>query len=288
MKLKIGSTGKLIVVSSQKGGIVKSLSTSEISHDLREEGFSTLELDLDWTTGLTERAFPDELPLEIEREPLSNSFSPGEANTYQLFFPNTKINPIKLPGDRFIMGATGELNEINYRNSDCMFDFRDRISELKMQFDFIIADTAPSYSNVMIAAHMAADYLLIPTLLEKQARNAVGKQLAYMQKIKRNYNPSLQFMGTYVTQTPVKNYKKPLKDGYLGPIDTLNLNLLIEILQEKGYSEEFILAYISFVPAAAKEAIELGLSFNEYDPKCLPAIQYKELTQKIIQLAGGK
>ena len=135
---------------------------------------------------------------------------------------------------------------------------------------------------------MSADYLLIPTLLEKQARNAVGKQLTYMQKIKRNYNPSLQFMGTYVSQTQVKNYKKPLKEGYLGPIDTLNLNLLIEILQGKGYSEEYILAYISFVPAAAKEAIELGLSFDEYDPKCLPAIQYKELTQKIIRLAGGK
>lgn len=41
-------------------------------------------------------------------------------------------------------------------------------------------------------------------------------------------------MGTYVTQTQVKNYKKPLKEGYLGTIDTLNLNLLIEILQEKA------------------------------------------------------
>lgn len=168
-----------------------------------------------------------------------------------------------------------------------MFDFRDRIDQLKKQFDFIIADSAPSYSNVMVAAHMAADYLLIPTLLEKQSRKAVGKQLAYMQKIKRNYNHGLQFMGTYVTQTQVKNYKKPLKEGYLGPIDTLNLNLLIEILEEKGYSEEYILSYISYVPAAAKEAIELGLSFSEYDPACLPAIQYKEMTHKIIQLAGG-
>ncbi|EIK8555091.1 AAA family ATPase, partial [Salmonella enterica subsp. enterica serovar Newport] len=263
-------------------------SSSEIAHDLRKAGFRVLEIDMDWTTGLTERAFPDGLPYEIEREPLSNSFTPGEANTYQLFFSETEIRPIELPGGRFFIGATSELNEINYRNSDCMFDFRDRIEELKKQFDFIIADSAPSYSNVMIAAHMSADYLLIPTLLEKQARNAVGKQLTYMQKIKRNYNPSLQFMGTYVTQTQVKNYKKPLKEGYLGPIDTLNLNLLIEILQGKGYSEEYILAYISFVPAAAKEAIELGLSFDEYDPKCLPAIQYKELTQKIIMLAGGK
>ena len=288
MTRKIGSVGKLIVVCSQKGGIVKSQSTSEIARDLRQEGYKTLELDMDWTTGLTERAFPDALPEAIEREPLSNTFAPGEANTYQLFFPDTQISPIELPNGRFIMGATSELNEINYRNSDCMFDFRDRINELKTQYDFIIADSAPSYSNVMIATHMSADYLLIPTLLEKQSRNAVGKQLAYMQKIKRNYNPALQFLGTYVTQTPVKNYKKPLKDGYLGPIDTYNLNLLIEILESKGYSEEHILAFISFVPTAAKEAIELGLSFDEYDPKCLPAIQYKELTKKVIQYAGGK
>lgn len=288
MILKIGPMGKLIVVCSQKGGIVKSQSTAEIANNLRNEGYRVLEIDMDWTTGLTERAFPDELPLAIEREPMSNSFTPGEANTYQLFFPETEVKPIELPGGRFIIGATSELNEINYRNSDCMFDFRDRIAQLKTEFDFIIADSAPSYSNVMVAAHMAADYLLVPTLLEKQSRKAVGKQLAYMQKIKRNYNPGLQFMGTYVTQTQVKNYKKPLKEGYLGPIDTLNLNLLIEILEEKGYSEEFILSYISFVPAAAKEAIELGLSFNEYDPTCAPAIQYKEMTRKVIQLAGGE
>ncbi|CAK9887147.1 MAG: Chromosome-partitioning ATPase Soj (plasmid) [Candidatus Erwinia impunctatus] len=286
MSLKIGSAGKFIVVCNQKGGIVKSQSTAEIAYSLRKAGFRTLEIDMDWTTGLTERAFPDGLPAEIEREPLSNTFSPGEANTYQLYFPDTIISPVELPDGRFFIGATSELNEINYRNSDCMFDFRDRIEQLKTEFDFIIADSAPSYSNVMVSAHMAADYLLIPTLLEKQSRNGVGKQLAYMQKIKKNYNPALKFLGTYVTQTQVKNYKKPLKEGYLGPIDTLNLNLLIEILEEKGYSEDLILAYISFVPAAAKEAIELGLSFYEYDPSCLPAIQYAEMTQQIISTVG--
>lgn len=287
MSLKIGSTGKFIVVCNQKGGIVKSQSTAEIAYSLRKAGFRTLELDMDWTTGLTERAFPEGLPAAIEREPLSNTFTPGEANTHQLYFPDTTVSPIELPDGRFFIGATSELNEINYRNSDCMFDFRDRIEQLKTEFDFIIADSAPSYSNVMVSAHMAADYLLIPTLLEKQSRNGVGKQLAYMQKIKKNYNPALKFLGTYVTQTQVKNYKKPLKEGYLGPIDTLNLNLLIEILEEKGYSEDYILAYISFVPAAAKEAIELGLSFHEYDPSCLPAIQYNDMTQKIIATVGG-
>ncbi|MCR2139114.1 AAA family ATPase, partial [Salmonella enterica] len=55
--------GKLIVVCSQKGGVVKSQSTNEISFNLQKMGYSVLEIDADWTTGLTERTFPNELPL---------------------------------------------------------------------------------------------------------------------------------------------------------------------------------------------------------------------------------
>lgn len=179
------------------------------------------------------------------------------------------------------IGATSELNEINYRNSDCMFDFRERIEELKKQFDFIIADSAPSYSNVMIAAHMSADFLLIPTLLEKQARNAVGKQLTYMQKIKRNYNPSLQFMGTYVTQTQVKNYKKPLKEGYLGPIDTLNLNLLIEILQGKATLKNTFSPIYHLYLLLQKKRSNLGSPLMNMTPSVFLQFSIKNLPGKL-------
>lgn len=249
-------------------------------------GKKVLMIDADWTTGLTERTFPDELPLEIEREPLKNEFTPGEANTYQLFIPDSTIQPIELKDGRHFLGSTSELNEINYRHSDCMFDFRDRMLQLKEYYDYILIDSAPSYSNVMVASHMAADYLLIPTLLEKQSRNAVAKQITYMQKIKKNYNPKLHFLGTYITQATVSNYSKPLFDGYLGAVDTHNLNMLVEILESKGYNKDYILAYISFAQATAKEAIELGLTFREYDSKSRPAIQYQALAEKIVQLVG--
>ncbi|MEI9534847.1 MULTISPECIES: ParA family protein [Morganellaceae] len=278
--------GKLIVVCSQKGGVVKSQSTNEIAYDLQMAGKKVLMIDADWTTGLTERTFPDELPLEIEREPLKNEFTPGEANTYQLFIPDSTIQPIELKDGRHFLGSTSELNEINYRHSDCMFDFRDRMLQLKEYYDYILIDSAPSYSNVMVASHMAADYLLIPTLLEKQSRNAVAKQITYMQKIKKNYNPKLHFLGTYITQATVSNYSKPLFDGYLGAVDTHNLNMLVEILESKGYNKDYILAYISFAQATAKEAIELGLTFREYDSKSRPAIQYQALAEKIVQLVG--
>jgi len=108
MTLKIGPIGKLIVVCSQKGGIVKSQSSSEIAHDLRKAGFRVLEIDMDWTTGLTERAFPDDLPYEIEREPLSNSFTPGEANTYQLSFRKQRFDRLN-----FLAGVSLSVQPVN-------------------------------------------------------------------------------------------------------------------------------------------------------------------------------
>ncbi|MFV8801892.1 ParA family protein [Yersinia sp. LJYL362] len=279
--------GLVIVVGNQKGGVVKSQSTNELSYDLQQSGFKTLAIDMDWTAGLTERSFPDGMPIEIEREPFKHEFSPGEAHSYQLFFPNTIVKPIPLADGRHFIGTTYELNEINYRPQDCIFDFKDRIDELRKEYDYIVIDSNPSYSNVMIASHLVADYLIIPTLLEKSSRNGVAKQLGYMQKIKKNLNPKLEFLGVYVTQAVVSNYKKDLLDGRLTAVDTENLRLLFEILQLNGYSTEKVLAYISYVSTTAKEAIELGLTFKEYAPKSLPALQYEELTQKLISLTQG-
>ncbi|WP_145476031.1 ParA family protein [Yersinia similis] len=279
--------GLVIVVGNQKGGVVKSQSTNELSYDLQQSGFKTLAIDMDWTAGLTERSFPDGMPIEIEREPFKHEFSPGEAHSYQLFLPNTIVKPIPLADGRHFIGTTYELNEINYRPQDCIFDFKDRIDELRKEYDYIVIDSNPSYSNVMIASHLVADYLIIPTLLEKSSRNGVAKQLGYMQKIKKNLNPKLEFLGVYVTQAVVSNYKKDLLDGRLTAVDTENLRLLFEILQLNGYSTEKVLAYISYVSTTAKEAIELGLTFKEYAPKSLPALQYEELTQKLISLTQG-
>lgn len=276
--------GKVIVVGNQKGGVVKSQSSNEISYDLQMAGFRTLCIDMDWTAGLTERTYPEGMPVEIEREPFKHEFTPGSAHTYQLFFPDTEVQPIVLNDGRHFIGTTYELNEINYRQTDCVFDFKDRVEALRADYDFIVIDSNPSYSNVMIASHLVADYLIIPTLLEKSSRNGVSKQLAYMQKIKKNYNPRLEFLGVYVTQAVVSNYKKDLLDGRFTAVDTENLRMLFEILQISGYDETKVLAYISYVSTTAKEAIELGMTFREYAPSSLPAKQYVELTNNLVRL----
>lgn len=277
-------SGKVIIIGNQKGGVVKTQSTNEITFNMQQQGKKTLMIDFDSTSGLTERTFPGDIPLTIDREPMGNSFSPGEAHAFQLFFPDTTITPEVLPDGRHIIGSTNELGEINYRPQDCVFDFKDRIDALREHYDYIVIDSAPDYNNLLIASHVVGDYLLIPTLLEKGSRIGVGKQLNYMQRIKKNYNPGIQFLGTYITQASVQSYTQPLLEGYLTAVETENLRMLYEILAEKNYGEEKVLGLISWVKNQAKEAIEFGLTFREYSPTSKPAVQYQELTDKLIQL----
>ena len=277
-------SGKVIIIGNQKGGVVKTQSTNEITFNMQQRGKKTLMIDFDSTSGLTERTFPGEVPLSIDREPLGNSFSPGVAHAFQLFFPDTEVIPEVLPDGRHIIGSTNELGEINYRPQDCVFDFKDRIEALRKHYDYIVIDSAPDYNNLLIASHVVGDYLLVPTLLEKGSRIGVGKQLNYMQRIKKNYNPGIQFLGTYITQASVQSYTQPLLDGYLTAVETENLRMLYEILAEKNYGEDKVLGLISWVKNQAKEAIEFGLTFREYSPNSKPAVQYQELTDKLIQL----
>ena len=278
--------GTIIVVGSQKGGVVKTQSTNEITSNMQRMGFKTLSIDFDMTAGTTERTFPDGLPLSIDKEPMGNAFAPGEANAYQLFFPDTEVRPHVLEDGRHIIGATSELNEINYRPQDCVFDFKDRMADLRKEYDYIFIDSAPAYNNVMIASHIVTDYLIIPTLLEKQSRIAVGKQLSYMHRIRKNYNPDLQFLGTYVTQASVQSYNAELLNGYLTAVETENLERLYDILAENNYGPESVIGFISWVKNIAKEAIEMGQTFREYAPGSKPALQYQELTEKIITMTG--
>lgn len=278
--------GKVIIIGNQKGGVVKTQSTNEISYNMQQLGYQTLIIDFDSTSGLTERIFPGSVPLTIDREPMGNTFAPGAAHAFQLFFPDTDVKPEALPDGRHIFGSTNELGEINYRPQDCVFDFKDRIDALRSSYDYILIDSAPDYNNLLIASHVVGDYLLVPTLLEKGSRIGVGKQLNYMQRIKKNYNPGLQFLGTYITQASVQSYTQPLLDGYLTAVETENLRRLYEILAEKNYGEDKVLGLISWVKNQAKEAIELGLTIREYSPTSKPALQYQELTNKIIKLTG--
>lgn len=280
-------TAKTIVICSQKGGIGKTVGTNEISANLQLAGFKTCVIDGDWMSAMTSRTFPDILPLEIDEDPHGREFRPGCANIYQMYFNSLDTAPVVLTDGRGFIGATGDLNEINNRHSDCIFDFRDKFETLRAHYDYILIDSSPAWSNVMLANHIVADYALLPTILEKSSRVGIEKHLSFIKRIRERYNPSLKFLGIFVTQAVVANYKKDIYNGRYASIDTENLHRLNEICVDAGYNEGLLLEIITHVPTKVREAIELNMTIREHAPDIQPAYQYTSLTRKIIDITSG-
>ncbi|MGQ6550945.1 ParA family protein (plasmid) [Serratia sp. JSRIV001] len=279
---------KVIVICSQKGGIGKTFSTTEISNELQARNKRTCCVDGDWMGGLTSRQFPDGLPPEIDENPLGRTFVPGEAHMSRLYAgPDTPFNPITLPDGRGFMGATEDLNEVNNRHADCIFDFKERFEALKENYDYILIDSSPVWTNTLLANHVVADYLLIPTLLERTARLGVEKHIGTFKKIKKRYHPELKLLGVFVTHAMVSNYKKPMLEGRYAQVDTVNLEMLIEILEEQGFSEEYLLEVMPFVATKVREAIELSITIKQHDPESPLVASYDRLVDTIIARTGG-
>ncbi|CAK8742627.1 Chromosome-partitioning ATPase Soj [Sodalis praecaptivus] len=275
---------KVITICSQKGGIGKTFATTEISAELQRRCYRTCAVDGDWMCALTSRQFPDGFPLEIDANSSGRVLTPGTAHVNRIY-GEEPFEPLRLHDGRGLMGATEELNDINNRNSDCIYDFRTRFAELRAQFDYILIDSSPVWSNLLMANHLVADYLLIPTLLEKRPAS-VQKTSAHAEKIKERYNPNLKLLGIVVTQATVANYKKEVLGGRYASVDTENLKMLLEILEENGFGPEHLLAIIPYVQTKVREAIELNYTMKEYAPESPLVARYEALVDTIIARTG--
>ncbi|HCA3439677.1 TPA: ParA family protein [Salmonella enterica subsp. salamae serovar 35:g,m,s,t:-] len=276
---------KVIVICNQKGGIGKTFGTNEISANLQLAGFRVLVLDGDSTASMTGRTFRDGLPQEIIKR-VGNGYEAGSANVSTLYL-TPDVQPIVLEDGRHILGTTDNLNEINNRNTDCIYDFKDNFQPLREKYDYILIDSSPAWTNVMLANHLVADYVIIPTILELSSREGVEKHLGYVTRIKNRYNPDLKFLGVLVTQAVVSTYKKPMLEGRYASVDTENLMQILSILERFGYGPDSILEIVTQVSTKVKEAIELNLTIRQHDLRTPPTQQYIDVTNKIIGITQG-
>jgi len=275
----------VITVCNQKGGIGKTFGTNEISANLQLAGFRVLVLDGDSTASMTGRTFRDGIPPEIIKR-VGNGYEAGLANVSTLYL-TPDVKPLVLEDGRHMLGTTDNLNEINNRHTDCTHDFHENFQGLRELYDYILIDSSPAWTNVMLANHMVADYVIIPTILELSSREGVEKHLGYVTRIKNRYNPNLKFLGVLVTQAVVSTYKKSMLEGRYASVDTENLRQILEILERFGYGSDSILEIVTQVSTKVKEAIELNLTIRQHDPRTPPTQQYINVTEKIISITKG-
>ena len=256
---------KVIAIANQKGGVGKTSTTVNLGAGLVRQGFDVLLVDMDSQGNLTMALGfqdPDEMPFTI-------------ANVLQKAVREETIIPEEgiltneegidlMPSNVQLSGV--ELSLINEYGREAVL--KQYIDAVRLNYDYILIDCAPSLSVLTINALVAADSVLIPT--QPQYFSMAGIQMFYdtFCKVKRKMNPALQIEGVLVTM--MDNRPNFTKD-------------LVAQLRE-SYGDTFKV-FDTEIPTSIRmsESSARGKSIFAYDRKNKVAAAYEKLTREVIE-----
>jgi chromosome partitioning protein len=181
----------VIVIANQKGGVGKTTTAINLSAACALEGKKVLLIDLD---------------------PQANSsisfIEPGTINggAYEVF------TELEEPWAKFVYpsGVEGldivpsrinlaKLESKLVGDFDAIYRLRDRIDQIKSEYDMIFIDTPPTLGLLTVNALVAANYVLIPIQSSYFALEGTDDLLETIEKVRSRPNPDLNILGVLVT-----------------------------------------------------------------------------------------
>ena len=166
-----------------------------------------------------------------------------------------------LPANVNLSGAEIELIEIERRE----YVVKDRIEEVREQYDFVIIDCPPSLSMLTINAMTTADTVLVPIQCEYYALEGLSQLLQTIRLVKQRLNPQLEVEGVVFTMYDART------------------NLSLQVVENVKTNLDTTI-YKTIIPRSVRlaEAPSHGLPINKYDSKSTGAESYRMLAKEVI------
>ena len=255
---------KVIAIANQKGGVGKTSTTVNLGAGLVRQGYDVLLIDLDSQANLTMALGyqnPDDMEFTV-------------SNVLYKAVQEERLDPTEgilttpegidlMPSNIQLSGY--EISLINEYGREVML--KQYIDAVRLNYDYILIDCAPSLSVLTVNALVAADSVLIPT--QPQYFSTAGLQMFYetISRIRKKLNPSLSIEGVLVTM--MNNRPNFTKD-------------LVAQLREI-YGGVFRV-FDTEIPTSIRmtESSARGKSIFAYDPRGKVAAAYEKLTQEVI------
>ena len=249
--------GKIISIANQKGGVGKTTTTVNLGTILAKKGKKTLLIDAD-PQGNASSALGVEKDVEISTyDVLVNDATIEDA------IQDTIIKRLKVcPANMSLAGAEVELVSMMSREQR----LKEKLNEIKEQFDYILIDCPPSLGLITLNAFTASDSVLIPVQCEYFALEGLGQLLNTVNLVKRHLNKNFEIEGALLTMYDIRT------------------NLSNQVVKEvKKYFEGKV--YKTVIPRNVRlsEAPSYGMPITEYDPRSKGAKSYIKFAKEFLK-----
>lgn len=150
---------RIIAVALQKGGVGKTTTAQHLGHALAMRGRRVLLVDLDRQASLTKRY--DQAPIHGTMADVLGVEGPATKNLKEIVVPTYQENLWLAPGSGALAKSDARMGA--ERGAEFKLDVLLRGEPLP--FDYVIIDTAPGISLLLLAALVAADEIIVPVQL---------------------------------------------------------------------------------------------------------------------------
>lgn len=248
----------IIVIANQKGGVGKTTTAINLSAACALKGKRVLLLDLDpqsnSSLSFVEQANVNGSAFEFFTElgePCENFIYPTKVDGLDIM--PSKINLAKLEAK-----LVGDF--------DAIFRLRDRIEQIRSNYDLIFIDTPPTLGLITVNALVAAKHVLIPIQSSYFALEGTDDLLETIEKVRSRPNPELNLIGVLVTLFDKRTSLSKDVEAHIR-----------QVFGKKAFRTTISRSVRLEESPAHKETI------FTYSPKSSGSIEYQELCKEVLK-----
>lgn len=253
------TSGRVIAVANQKGGVGKTTTAVNLGACIADLGKRVLLVDIDPQGNTTSGIGINKADVHycvydviINDVPIQDAMIETEIETLKV-----------LPATIQLAGAEIELVPTISRE----VRLRRALQPLRSHFDYIIIDCPPSLGLLTVNALTAADSVLIPIQCEYYALEGLSQLLNTIRLVQKHLNTSLEVEGVLLTMLDART------------------NLGLQVIEDvKKYFRDKV--YKTVIPRNVRlsEAPSHGQPIIAYDPRSRGAETYMDLAKEVVHV----
>jgi chromosome partitioning protein len=252
----------IITIANEKGGVAKTTTALSLGGGLVEAGKTVLLIDLDAQSDLT-------VALGVNPNAQMN-------NVHDLLLDGKDIQSLTietgipklflLPANIDLLDLEKSLNTLpNGENR-----LREHLHKSNLIYDFVLIDCPPHLSSLTMNALTAADLIIMPTQAEYFSIYALRGMMKIVKELREKVNPNLTYK-LLITQFDGRNKIHRTMSEHL----------------QKVFGSGVLSSYIE-MDTKLRESQIAGMPIIFHSPKCRSAMQYRALSQEILDYAQEK